>query len=179
MVTRVRNEADEHRARMAEVMQGVDIGEGKPADQIQADILAAYAARGYEPPTDFSWWSRVLAAGTGRRGTRTVRLAAEAARGLGAARERLADASTTDSLSETDRLHNEKELRGMRRGVGVFVALAVSAAVGAHLTKGTVRAVLVGLSGGLVMLAAWVALWASLLGSIRRTSEATPDRLGR
>jgi hypothetical protein len=78
---------------MVEVFQDVDIGKGKSADQIRTAILAAYADHGHEPPSDFSWWSRFIAAGTGRRGTRSIRLVRELFNGLRAVEERLADSS--------------------------------------------------------------------------------------
>ena len=49
----------------------IDIGVGKSAVEIQRRILAAYQANGYEPPSDYSRWSRFLSAGTGRQGHQT------------------------------------------------------------------------------------------------------------
>jgi hypothetical protein len=137
--------------------------------------LAAYAAHGYEPPTDFSRWSRFLAAGTARRGTRTIRLAGETANGLRAARGWRADASKNNAIEEADRLHSENELRRMRRAVGVFAVLTASTTVGAHFTKGAFRVVLVVLSGLFVIVGTWVALWASLLGSIDNPSGSAQE----
>jgi hypothetical protein len=95
-MARVKREADARTALQAEVFEDVDIGRGKATGQIQNEILGAYAAHEYEPPTGFSRLSRFLAAGTARRGTRTIRLAVEAVKGLRAARVWLADASSND-----------------------------------------------------------------------------------
>jgi hypothetical protein len=81
----VERESAEQKAQQAEVLRDVDIGSGKSAEEIQREILDSYAAHGYDPPSDFSRVSRFISAGTGRRGTRTGRLAYETGTGLRAA----------------------------------------------------------------------------------------------
>ena len=63
-------------ARHREVMSSIDLGSGKPPEQIQALILSAYAQRGWEPPSDFERLSRIISAGTARR-ARGFRVAVE------------------------------------------------------------------------------------------------------
>lgn len=82
----VRADSEVRKAMDAEVLRDVKIEPGQSAEDIQQQILAAYQAHGYEPPSDFSRWSRLIAAGTARRGTRTVRLLIETVSGLRAAR---------------------------------------------------------------------------------------------
>jgi hypothetical protein len=62
----------------------------------------------------------------------------------------------------------------MRRTVGVFVVLAVSAAGAACFAKGLLRVVLVILSGLFAVVAVWIALWTSLLGSINNPRVSAP-----
>jgi hypothetical protein len=74
------------RERQREVMQSIDLGRGKSADEIESLMLDGYAARGWEPPTDFKLVSPFVAATTARR-ARGVRLAVESGRALRAARK--------------------------------------------------------------------------------------------
>jgi hypothetical protein len=57
-------------------MGSIDLGRGRPPEEIRAMIVAAYAERGWEPPTDFTWIARYLSAGTARH-ARPLRLAIE------------------------------------------------------------------------------------------------------
>ena len=82
----VNAESEERNARDSEVFRDLKIEPRQSAEAIQQQILAAYRAHGYEPSSDFSRWSRFIAAGQARRGTRTLRLFIEAVSGLRAAR---------------------------------------------------------------------------------------------
>jgi hypothetical protein len=86
--SKVRTEAliEVQRERQREVMQSIDLGRGKSGAEIERLILDAYAERGWEPPTDFAWASRFIAAATARRG-RGVRVAVESGRAIRAARK--------------------------------------------------------------------------------------------
>ena len=125
--------------------------------------------RGYEAPTDFSRISRFLAASTARRGTRTARLLIEIVGVLRAAR------GWAETISESHRLENQKELRRMRRSAGVLTALAISTAVGAYFARGFIRLGLAVLSALLGVLAAWVGLWVSAIGFITRPRRSGVD----
>jgi hypothetical protein len=78
--------ADVQRERQREVMESIDFGRGKSGAEIERLIVAGYAARGWEPPTDFAWLSRFVAAVTARRG-RGARLAVEAGRSFRTAKK--------------------------------------------------------------------------------------------
>jgi hypothetical protein len=78
--SRVKEEAELRESQQKEVFLDIDLGHGKSPEQIQRAILAAYDAKGYEAPSDFSRISRFAAANTGRRGTRTVRLLSDGGR---------------------------------------------------------------------------------------------------
>jgi hypothetical protein len=69
-------------------MQSIELGRGKSAGEIERLMLDGYAARGWEPPTDFKWVSRFIAAATARR-ARGVRLVVESGRVLREARRQL------------------------------------------------------------------------------------------
>ena len=105
---------DRRTSQQAEVFRDIDIGHGKSAEQIQREILAAYQNKGYEAPTDFSRISRFVAAGTARRGTRTARSLIEIVGSIRAARRWAED----NAISEDSRLHNQEELRRIRRSAG-------------------------------------------------------------
>jgi hypothetical protein len=62
-------------------MASIDLGRGKSADAIRRAVLDAYAARGWEPPTDFTRLSRVLSAATATQ-RRKAKLLLEGARGI-------------------------------------------------------------------------------------------------
>ena len=164
---RLREEADLREARQKEVFLDIDLGHGKSPEQIQSEILAAYDAKGFEAPTDFSRISRFAAASTARRGTRTVRLLREIIGSLRAAR-RWAESN----VSESDHPENQEELRRMRRSARVLTALAISTAVGAYLTRGFIRLGFALLSVLLGVLAAWVGLWVSAIGLITGPSRS-------
>jgi len=92
---------DEQRERHHEVMQGIELGRGKSDAEIKKLILDAYAARGWEPPSDFAWVSRFIAAATARRG-RGVRRALESGRAIRAARSWLRDPANRADGAEDD-----------------------------------------------------------------------------
>lgn len=156
---RVREDANLRESQLKEVLRDVDLGHGKSPEQIQREILAAYDAKGYEAPSDFSRISRFAAANTARRGTRTIRLLSEIVGSIRAAR-RWAE----KNISENEHPDNERELGRMRRSAGTLSALALSAAVGVYFTRGFTRIGLALLSVLLGALAAWVGLWASTIG---------------
>ena len=166
---RVQEEADLRKSQLEEVLRDIDIGQGKPATQIQREILAAYEDKGYEAPSDFSRISRFVAAGTGRRGTRTARLLIEMAEGLRAAGRWLQDSALPDDNGR----QNQKELGRIRISAAAFTALAASAAVGAYFTRGVIRFGFVVLSTLLAALGAWGGLWAWAIGLIIRPRRGT------
>lgn len=71
--------------RRREVLRSVDIGQGRSAEDIQRDILAAFEEAGVEPGTDYSWYSRFASAGSARQG-KHLRLLSESVSGVVAAR---------------------------------------------------------------------------------------------
>lgn len=178
-------EHEERRRRTAEVFHDVDVGRGRSAGEIQQQILAAYAAHGYEPPSDHSRLSRFIAASTGRRGTRTIRLLVEALRGLRAARKWTPPApDEADGARRRFRRHqeseesiearNKRELRGAFRALAVCAILAVGAALGAYFASGIFQVILIVLAILLSAIAAWGGLWtlvASILVGIDRRSS--------
>jgi hypothetical protein len=163
----VREETDLRKSQRQEVMRDMDFGHGKSAQQVQGEILAVYAVKGYEAPSDFSRISRFAAANTARRGTRTVRLLIEIVAGLRAAR-----GWAERNIPEKDDPGNQKELGRMRRSTGALTALAIATAAGAYFTKGPIRLSLVVLSTLLGLLAAWVGLWAAAIGSVVRPPKS-------
>jgi hypothetical protein len=172
----VKKEANLRKSQLEEVLRDIEIGHGKPATQIQREILAAYEDKGYEAPSDFSRISRFVAAGTGRRGTRTARLLIEMAESLRAAGRWLEDSATPDENGRQNQKElgrNEKELGRIRRSVAGFTALAVSAAVGAYFTRGFIRFGFVALSTLLAALGAWGGLWAWAIGLLTRPRRGT------
>jgi hypothetical protein len=129
--------------------------------------LAAYQAHGYEPPSDFSRWSRFIAAGTARRGTRAVRLVGEAVGGLRAAR-RWTPEFTDQDFPAPDRrprpvarqeARNKAELRRLGLAAAGYGAVAGAAAAGAYRTNGAARVVLAVVAAFFATAAAWVTLW--------------------
>jgi hypothetical protein len=167
---RVREEADLRESQLKEVLLDVDLGHGKSPEQIQREILAAYDAKGYEAPGDFSRISRFAAANSARRGTRTIRLLREIVGSLRAAR-RWAE----KNIPENERPDNERELGRMRRSAGTLSALALTAAVGAYFTRGFIRIGLALFSVLLGALAAWVGLWASTIGLLAPSHRSGVD----
>jgi hypothetical protein len=170
ILLRIKEENDLHQSQRHEVFRGIDLGHGKSAEQIQREILAAYDAKGYEAPTDFSRISRFVAANTARRGTRTVRVLVEIVGALRAAR-RWAE----KNISQSDSLENRKELGRMRRSAGVLTVLALSTVVGAHFTRGFIRLGCAVLSVLLGIVAAWVGLWVSAISSVTRSPRRGGD----
>jgi hypothetical protein len=168
---RVQNELDLRKSQQAEVFRDIDIGHGKPAEQIQREILAAYHNKGYEAPTDFSRISRFIAAGTARRGTKTARSLIEIVGSIRAARRWAEDSA----IPGDSRLQNQKDLRRMRRGAGAFTTLATATAVGVYFTRGFIRLGLIVLTILLSIAAAWVGLWASAIGLITPPRRSSRD----
>jgi hypothetical protein len=181
---RVRREAETRRARDAEVLRDVTVGQGRPAEDIQLDILASYEAHGYEPPSDFSRWSRFLAAGTARRGTRTVRLLNEAVSGLHAARRWSPglrddqDPSLPASLPGRggEDEHNKSELRKMGLAAAGYGAVALLAAAGAYFSNGILSVVLAVIAAFFAAIAAWVMLWYIGIDTLVRISRNADRR---
>jgi hypothetical protein len=167
---RVREKADLRKSQQEEVFRDVDLGHEKSAEQIRREILAAYAAKGYEAPSDFNRISRFVAASTAHRGTRTVRLSIEIVESLRAARR-----WAKRNIPESDHPDNEKELGRMRRSAGAFTALATTAAVGAYCTRGFPRLVLVVFTTVFGVLAAWVGLWVTAINSITSSRPSVAD----
>jgi hypothetical protein len=85
-LNQMKETADARRSQREEVFRDINFAHGKSAAQIQREILAAYDAKGYAAPTDFSRISRFAAANTARRGTRTARLLIEIVGSLHAVR---------------------------------------------------------------------------------------------
>ena len=50
--------SEARKARDSEILRDLKIEPGQSAEDIQRQIVAAYHAHGYEPPSDFSRWSR-------------------------------------------------------------------------------------------------------------------------
>lgn len=182
---RVKHRIDARRVEQAEVFCGIDIGVRKSADEIQRQILSAYHGYGYEPPSDYSRWSRFLSAGTGRRGTRTLRLLAETARGLDAARKKTA--ATSDEALEADSrmllpdgddvsADMAVELRSVRRAFAAYAALSVAAVAGAYFTSGIARIVLMIVAVLLAAIATWVGLWTRAMGLLASVTRSRPGR---
>jgi len=168
---RMKREADLRKSQLEEVLRDIDIGQGKPATEIQREILAAYEDKGYEAPSDFSRISRFVAAGTGRRGTRTARLLIEMAESLRAAGRWAEDSAIPDDNGR----QNQRELGRIRRSATAFTALAASAAVGAYFTRGFIRFGFVVLSTLLAALGAWGGLWAWAIGLITHPRRSARD----
>jgi hypothetical protein len=166
----VKKEADLRKSQLEEVLRDIDVGKGKPAIQIQREILTAYEDKGYEAPGDFSRISRFVAAGTGRRGTRTARLLIELAESV-----RAAGRWAEESVIPDDHGQNQKELGRIRRSVAAFTALAASAAVGAYFTRGFIRFGFVVMSTLLAALGAWGGLWAWAIGLISQPRRSASD----
>jgi hypothetical protein len=164
---RVDQETEARKARDAEVLRDVQVGRGRSAEEIQQEILVAYQAHGYEPPSDFSRWSRFIAAGTARRGTRTVRLVGEAVSGVRAAR-RWTPESTDQDFPVPDRrprpvarqeARNKAELRKLGLAAAGYGAVAGAAVAGAYCTSGTAHVALAAVAALFAAIAAWVTLW--------------------
>jgi hypothetical protein len=169
-LNQMKETADARRSQREEVFRDINFAHGKSAAQIQREILAAYDAKGYAAPTDFSRISRFAAANTARRGTRTARLLIEVVGSLHAVR-RWAERN----ISDNDHPENEAELGRMRRSAGALTALAASAALGAYFTRGFIRLGLVVIATLLAVLAAWVGLWASAVGLITPHHRSRDD----
>jgi hypothetical protein len=167
---RVKNEADLRKSQLEEVLRDIDVGRGKSAIQIQREILTAYEDKGYEAPSDFSRISRFVAAGTGRRGTRTARLLIELAESVRAAGRWAEESAVPD-----DHEQNQTELGRIHRSVAAFTALAVSAAVGAYFTRGFIRFGFVVTATLLAALGAWGGLWAWAIGLITQPRRSARD----
>jgi hypothetical protein len=169
--SRVKGEADLRKSQQKEIFLDIDLGHGKSPEQIQSEILAAYDAKGYEAPSDFSRISRFAAANTARRGTRTIRLIREIVGSLRSARS-WAEKNIPESEHYPD---NEKELGRMRRTAGTWAALATTAALGAYFARGFIRLGFILLSLLLGALAAWIGMWASTIGLITSSRRSGGD----
>ena len=182
---RVKQEIEQHEAQAAEVFHNLDVGRGRSAGEIQQQIRASYAAHGYEPPSDYSRLSRFIAAGTGRRGTRTIRLLLEAVRGLGAASKwtppdpHEADDARRRSRRNPDKseeyesegymaAQNKRELGRAFCGLAVFAILAAAAAVGASFASGVFQVILIVLAILLFAIIVWGGVWTIVAVILRK-----------
>lgn len=159
-----RAEIEAQRAQLGEVFRDIDVGEGRSAEEIQAMFLGAFAAHSEEPVSDFSRVSRFVAAGTARRGTRSFRLLRETASALRAARNWTPPPGSPFATSESDNTEgvdtdHGRDVWQVGLTLAACAALAVGAAVGAHFTRGIVRAFLLLLTTLLAVLTAWMGLW--------------------
>lgn len=177
----VHAEAERRKARNAEVIRDVNIGRGQSAAEIQQQILSAYEAHGYEPASDFSRWSRFIAAGTARRGTRTARLLIETVAGIRAARRwhpapsPAQDPPRTEQHSDSDdETHNRSELRRLGRATAAYGLVAAAFAAAAYFTSGILSTVLAVIAGLFAAITAWMVLWyvgLSILSGVARSAS--------
>ncbi len=112
------------RADMAAVLDDVDLSDHPDGETVERRLQDAFQAHGAQPPRGLTGMSRVVAAGAGRRGTRSVRLL-----GLGA-RAVAGGVRWAWQPGAGDR----RPLRRMYGSFGVLVGIAVL------LTTGAVRA---------------------------------------
>jgi hypothetical protein len=161
----VGQESEARKARNAEVLRDVKVGQMRSAGEIQQKISAAYRRHIYEPPSDFSRWSRFMAAATARRGARTVRLVGEAVSGLRAARRWTPEPADQD-VPVPDRRpgyarEKAREDSGLKRlslAAAGYGAVALAATTGAYFTGGIARIVLAIIAAFFGASAAWVTL---------------------
>lgn len=178
---RVRRETEERKTRDAEVLQDLNIRPGQTAGEIQQQLVAAYQTHGYEPPSDFSRWSRFIAAGNGRRGTRAFRLIVEGVSGLRAARRWTPKptaaepvARATELADDDEDAQNRSELRKLGRATAAYGLVATAAALGAYFARGIPSIALAVVAALFAAITAWMVLWyagISILIRISRNAE--------
>lgn len=180
---RVRRESEGRKAQNAEVLRDVTFERGQSPEKVQETLLAAYQAHGYEPPSDFSRWSRFIAAGTARRGTRTPRMLFEAVSGLralrrwtpGPAADEPPPAPARSSDDDQD-AHNRSEVRKLGRATAVYGFVAAATATGAYLTSGVLSVLLAVVAALFAAITAWMVFWYVGLSTLTRVR---PERRPR
>jgi hypothetical protein len=157
------------KTRTQTALREADIRPGDSAQTIQGKLRTAFAANDVPVHSDFSRISRFIAAGQARRGTRTVRLVAESARGLRAA-ARLGPLPARDS-------ENGRELHRIHRSLGILCTAATAAFVAARLTTDGRRIAFAVVGGFLSLLTSVFAVLALAVGTIFRAA-AVPTNPG-
>jgi hypothetical protein len=113
---------------MAAVFADVDLSDQPDAATIERRLRAAFQAHGEEPPLRLTGISQLVAAGTGRRGTRTARFLGLGTRALARG---VRWAWQPDAGSDTK---DRRALRAMYTSFTALIGIAVL------LTSGAVRA---------------------------------------
>jgi hypothetical protein len=120
--------AEAKRGEVAAIFADVDLSDQPDAETIERRLGAAFQAHGEQPPRQLTGLSQLVAAGTGRRGTRTARFL-----GLGTR----AVARGVRWAWQPDAGADAKDRRALRAMYASFAALVGIAVL---LTSGAVRA---------------------------------------
>jgi hypothetical protein len=158
-------ELEDQKRRMQEALKAADIRLGDSPKVIQGKLQAAAATHDVWSGSDFSRASRFLAAARARRGTRTVRLLAETASGLRAARRR-GPAPAPGTV-------NAGELKRMRRTLAGIWTAAMTFALLSKTFTGPRRLVCAAAAGVLGAVGAAFGFLTYALSSLLRTNTET------
>jgi hypothetical protein len=154
---------------MAAIVAEVDLADRPDADMIERGLRSAFVAHGKQPPSAVTGMSRVMAAGSGPRGTRSARLSWLGARAVGRA---VWWAWQPGSSAAADR----RSLRRLYSAGATLVAVAVASTTGAVRTPGRRR-----LPWAVAALLAWsftartVAVGVLVTTVVRGAKVAGPD----
>jgi len=107
----------EKRRETAAIFAAVDLSDHPDAETIERRLGDAFRAHGEQPPGSLTGMSRMIAAGTGLRGTRTPRLLWLGARAVGRA--------VRWAWQPDDDGDDRRSLRGFYGGLGALVGIAV------------------------------------------------------
>jgi hypothetical protein len=157
----------ERRREMSRFVGEVDFTDHPDAEEIETRLRAVFEENGEAPPPGMTTWSRLIAAGSGPRGTRLPRVLAMGGQAIAHA----VRWSHEPALSGQD-AHSREQMRSAYRAIGAVVGVAMALTVAAVASTGWRRVL-----WSLVATVAWLTSGYSVtlvtaVASIARSTEA-------
>lgn len=156
----------DRRREVSRVVADVDFSDHPDADEIEDRLRAVFAEHGTPPPPGMTAWSRVIAAGAARPGTRLPRLLATGARAVAHAVR-----WSHEPPSSAGDAHNRHQTRAAYRAVGVVATVAMALTVAALFTSGWRRLLWSAAAGGAWLMSGYAVSLVTAVAAIGRSAE--------
>ena len=160
--------ADDRRRELNRIVGDVDFSDHPDAVEIEARLRAVFAEHGEQAPPGLTGWSRIIAAGKARRGTRAPRLLALGARAVGSTVRWSHEPASTGRDAQ-----NRTQFRAGYRAVGVVAAVAMGLTVAAVVASGWRRWLLSATATAAWLLSGYAVSLVTAVASIARSAEAS------
>ena len=141
------------------------------AEEVERRLRDVYRSHGEVAPPGLNGWSRLVAAATARKGTRTPRLLWMSARGIVGVVKWAWRPAGSDAQTE----HNRAEARAGFRSVGAMAAVATTATLAASNASGRPRRLWAAAAALMWLATGWAAVLVTGVSALSRLAEEAPS----